>query len=95
MLFYNAIYACNYILLSSPGNPSLCKVIDGHFDRYLVAGENFNIVHTKLTRNMCGNYVLIGKLNLEYGVWQCFYNRTLKFYNIVFWQNNPSLSVNS
>ncbi len=33
----------------------------------------------------------VGKLNLEYGVGQCLYDRTLEFYNVVLRQNNPSL----
>ena len=39
---------------------------------------------------MCGYNVTVRKLNLEYGIWQCFNDRTLEFYNVVLRQNNPS-----
>jgi len=78
-------------LLCAPGDPSLGEVINGNFDRDLVAGKNLDIIHAKLTRNMSGDDVPIGKLNLEYGIRQRLYDRTLEFYNIVLRQNNPSL----
>ena len=78
-------------LFSSPCDSALCKVVYGNFNRNLISGKNFNIVHAKLTRDMSGNDVPIGKLNLEYGVRQCLNNRTLEFYNVVLRQNNPSL----
>ena len=78
-------------LFSSPCDSSLCKVVYGNFDRNLISGENFNIIHAKLTRDMSSNDVPIGKLNLEYGIRQCLYDRTLEFYNVVLRQNNPSL----
>lgn len=42
---------------------------------------------------MRGNDVLIGQLDLEYGVGQRLNNRTLELYNVVLRQNNPSLTV--
>jgi len=79
-------------LFSSPCDSALRKVINGNFDRNLITGENFNIIHTKLTRNVGSNDMPIGKLNLEYSVRQCLYDRTLEFYNVVLRQNNPSLT---
>ena len=78
-------------LFSSPRYSSLGKVINGNFYRNLVAGENFNIIHAKLTRYVGSNDMPVGKLNLEYGIGQCLYDRTLEFYNVVLRQNNPSL----
>ena len=78
-------------LFSSPCDSALCKVVYGNFDRDLIAGKNLDIIHAKLARNMSGDDVPIGKLNLEYGVGQCLYDRTLEFYNVVLRQNNPSL----
>ena len=78
-------------LFGSPGDPSLGEVVYSYFNRYLVTGKNLDIIHTKLARDMSGNDVPIGKLNLEYGVRQCLNNRTLEFYNVVLRQNNPSL----
>ena len=78
-------------LFSSPCDSTLSQVVNGNFNRNLVTGENFNIIHAKLSRNVGGNDVPVGKLNLEYGVRQCLYDRTLEFYNVVLRQNNPSL----
>jgi len=79
-------------LFRSPCDSTLCKIVYGNFNRYFISGENLNIVHTKLSGNMSSNDMPIGKLNLEYGVWQCLYYRTLEFYNVVLRQNNPSLT---
>ncbi len=79
-------------LFRSPCDSSLGKIVYGNFNRDLIAGEDLNIVHSELSRNMGGNDVPIGKLNLEYGIGQCLYDRTLEFYNVVLRQNNPSLT---
>lgn len=81
-------------LFCSPGNSSFGEIVNGNFYRYLVAGENFYIVHTELARNVSGYDVLVRKLHLEYGVRQSLNYRTFKFNNVILWQNNPSLSVN-
>ena len=91
MPFSQICVVCGWRLFCTPCDSTLGEVINGNFDRDLIAGKNLNIIHTKLTRNMSGNDVPIGKLNLEYGVRQCLNNRTLEFYNVVLRQNNPSL----
>ena len=78
-------------LFSSPSDSSLGEVIYGNFNLDRVTGENSDIIHAKLTRNMGSNDVPVRELNLEYGVRQCLYDRTLEFYNVVLRQNNPSL----
>ena len=55
-------------LLFPPGNATLGKVIDRNLDRYRVAGQNLNIVHAELARDMCGHDVTVGQLDLEGGV---------------------------
>ena len=78
-------------LFSSPSNSTLGEIIYGNFNRNLVTGKNSDIIHAKLTRNVSCDNVPIRELNLEYGIRQCLYNRTLEFYNVVLRQNNPSL----
>ena len=43
---------------------------------------------------MSGYYMLIGKLYFEGSVGQRLNYRTLKFNNIILWQNNPSSATN-
>ena len=77
-------------LLCTPGNASLRKVIYRHLDGYAVTGQNSDIVHSQLSRDMSRYYMPIGKLDLEGGVRQCLNDGTLKFDNIILRQNNPS-----
>ena len=58
-------------LFRSPCDSSLGKVVNGNFNRDLIAGEDLDIIHTQLTRNVGGNDVPVGKLDLEYGIGQC------------------------
>ena len=67
------------------------QIVDGQLDGHLVARQDLDEVHSELARNMSGYNVLVRQLNLEYGVRQSLDNRTLKFYNVILWQNNPSL----
>jgi len=80
-------------LFCSPCDTSLGKVIDRNFDRNLITGENLDIIHTELTRNMCCYNMLIRKLYLKYGIRQSLNNRTFKFYNFVLRQKNPSSTI--
>ena len=76
----------------SPGDPALFEVVNRYLDRNPVSGKNTDIVHTKLSRNVSCNDMLIGKLHLEGGIRQRLDDRTFKF-NCVLRQNNPSVSV--
>ena len=78
-------------LFCSPCDSTLGEVIYSNFNLDRVTGKNSDIIHAKLTRNVSCDNVPIRELNLEYGVGQCLYNRTLEFYNVVLRQNNPSL----
>ena len=76
----------------SPGDPALFEVVNRYLDRNSVSGKNTDIVHTKLTRNVSCNDMLIGELHFEGGIRQCLDDRAFKF-NCVLRQNNPSVSV--
>ena len=80
-------------LFRPPGNAPFVEVIHRYLDGNTVARQNFNVVHTQFPRNVSGNYMLIRKFNFEGRVRQCFNYRTLKFYNVVFRQNNPSFCL--
>ena len=78
------------LLLCTPSDSSLIEIVYRHLNGYLITGQNSDIVHTKLSRNVSCYYMLVGKLYLEGCVRQCLYDSTFKFNNIIFWQNNPS-----
>ena len=78
-------------LFRTPGDTALFQVVNGNLNGYLVTGQNFDIIHTQLTRNMRRYDVLIGKLDLEGCIGQCLNDYAFKFNYIIFSQNNPSL----
>ena len=71
-------------LFRAPGYTAFCRVIYRDLDGNLVTGQNPNIVHSQLSRKMRRDYNAVGKLDLEFGVGQCFHYLTFKFNNIVF-----------
>ena len=78
------------LLLSSPGNASLGKVVNRNLYGNAVTGQYSDIVHSKLSRNMRRYYMAIGKLDFKGGVRQSLYYRTFKFDYVILRQNNPS-----
>ena len=81
------------LLLCTPGYAALIEVVYRYLNSYAVTGQYSDIVHTKLSRNMCGYYMTVGKLYLEVGIGQRLNYRTFKFNNIILWQNNPSSAI--
>ena len=81
-------------LFCSPGNAALGQVVNRNLDGHAVTGQNLDIVHTKLSGNMSGHHMTVGKLHLEAGVGKCLNDRALELNNIVLLcQKNPSLTV--
>ena len=72
--------------LRTPRNPTFRRVIDRNFDRNLITGQYFDIVHSEFAGNMRGNDHIIRQLHLEGRVRQCFYDDTFKFDYIIFRQ---------
>ena len=82
------------LLLGSPGNPTLGKVVGRNLQSDLVAGEDLDKVHPELAGNMRQNDVAIADIHLEHGVGQGFNYRALEFDYIVFCQSKiPPKSV--
>ena len=81
------------LLLCSPGYAALIEVVNRDLNSYAVTGQYSDIVHTKLSRYVCGYYMTVGKLYLEVGVGQCLNYRTFKFDYVILWQNNPSSAI--
>ena len=79
------------VLLSTPCDSALCGIVDRHLNGHLVTGQNFDIVHSQLSRYMSRYDMLIGKLDLEGCIGQCLNDYAFKFNYIILSQNNPSL----
>ena len=81
------------LLLCTPGYATLGEIVNRNLDGYSVTRQYSDIVHSELSRDMSRYYMLVGKLYLEGRVGQCLNYRTLKFDNIILWQNNPSSAL--
>ena len=83
------------VLLCTPGYTALAGIIDRHLNSYLIAGQYFDIVHSKLSRDMCCYHIVVGKLYLEGRVGHCFNNHAFKFDYVILRQNSvpPSIIV--
>ena len=79
------------VLLSTPCDTAFAGVINRDLNRYLIARQYLNIVHSQLTRNMSRYDILIRELYLEGRVRHCFHNYAFKFDYVILWQNNPSI----
>ena len=78
------------LLLCTPSDSSLVEVVYRYLNGYAVTGQNSDIVHTKLSRNMSRYDMLVGKLDLEGCIGQSLNDRTFKLNYVILWQNNPS-----
>ena len=81
------------LLLCTPGYATLGKIVNRYLDGYSVTRQYSDIVHSELSRDVSRYYMLVGKLYLEGRVGQCLNYSTLKFDNIILWQNNPSSAL--
>ena len=80
-------------LFRSPGDASLCQVINRHFNGYAIAGQNADIIHAKLAGNMGRYNMAVRQLDFEVGVGQSLKHRAFKLDHIILWQKNPSLLI--
>ena len=80
-------------LFSAPGDSTLCKVVYGNLNGYLISRQYPYIVHSEFARNVGINDVSVGKLDLEVCVWQRLKYNTLELYYVVLRQKNPSSSI--
>ena len=78
----------NSSALAAPGDPSLGQIVRAHFQLYVVAFDDPDIVHPKLARNISRDRMTVGKLHLECGVGQRFDHFAFRFDYIVFRHRN-------
>ena len=94
LYFHSCIPFLSVRLLFPPGDAALGEVVDRDLNRYRVTGQDLDIVHAELARNVGGHNVPVGQLDLEGGVRKCFQdNAVLKLDKIILRQKNPSPSA--
>jgi len=64
-------------LLVSVNNPTSREIVRGQFDFHSVPGENLDVTHSHLSGNMCQYFVVVVKLNSEFGVRESFRHLSL------------------
>ena len=77
----------SYLLLTSPGDPTLSQIIGRHLNGYLVTGQDFDEVHPELAGNVCQNGVAVANVNFEHCIRQRIGNDALKFDYVVLCQD--------
>ena len=89
-LNFGSTLRISQILFCTPGNASLGQVINRNLDGYAIAGQNFNIVHTKLSGNMGCYHMSVGKLDFEASVGECLNDYAFKLDDIILLCHNDS-----
>ena len=54
------------LLFVSKYNPSFCQIIGRHFKSYPVSGQDADVMHSHLTRNMCQHFMTIFQLHSKH-----------------------------
>ena len=69
------------------------QVIGRHLNGYLVTGQDFNEIHSKLAGNVCQNGVSVTDIYIEHSIRQRIYYDALNLDYVVFCQvvNLPGL----
>ena len=88
---YHSFLALNFgstlrisqILFCTPGDASLGQVINRNLNGHAIAGENADIVHAQLTRDVGGHHVTVGQAHLEGGVGESLHNLAFKLNDII------------
>ena len=75
-----------FYLLGAPGDAPLGEIVGGNFHRYLIAGQDADVVHAQLAGDMRQDDVAVADINPERRVGQGFDDRALKLDHIVFRQ---------
>lgn len=89
--FYRSPPGLSTLLFISVDYSTFCRIIRCDLDFHLVAGQNTDIEHTHLSRNMTDDVDLILQLHTEHGIGQLFSDDTVncKHLFIVFGHNLP------
>ena len=80
-------------LFCTPCYTSLGRIVNRDLDGDFVSDKNPDIIHSELSGYVSRNYHIIRKLDLEGRVRQHFDYHAFKLYNVILWQNNPSLII--
>ncbi len=70
--------------LAPPSDPTLRQIVGTHFEFYRIALDDADIIHSQLTRNICDDFVSVGKPYFKRCIGKGFDHFTFCFDNVVF-----------
>ena len=74
------------VLLTSPGDPTLCQIVGRHLNSYLITGQDLDEVHAELAGNVRQNGVSVANVDFEHSIRQCIGYDALNLDYVVFCQ---------
>ena len=92
-LCYLSFHSYDLYSFGSPGDASFGEVINRNLNVDFIAYQNLDTVKSEPAGYTCGHYMTVCQPYSEGRVGQGLYDLTVKFDNIVFWQNRSSLFV--
>ena len=72
------------LFLVSERDSAFCQVVGRHVHSYAVTGQDFDVVHPHLSRNVGRDDVPVFQFNSEHCVGQCFEDRAVLRYGRLF-----------
>ena len=70
--------------LATPGDPALGEIVRAHFQLDGVAGDDADVIHAQLARNVRRDGMPVGKLHAERCIRQRFDDFAFRFDDVVF-----------
>lgn len=82
-----------YRLFKAIGDTAAAQVINRKFDGDFVAGQNLDVMHAHLARDMSENLMAVLELDFEHSVRESLQNGALKFDDVFFSQESSSSQI--
>ena len=82
-----------YRLFKAIGDTAAAQVVDRKLDRDFVAGQNLDVMHAHLARDMSENLMAVLELDFEHCVRESLQNGALKFDDVFFSQESSSSQI--
>ena len=77
---WDTMYCVSTCLFVSKYNSTFGQIVGRHFQSHSVAGQDADVMHSHLTRNMRQHFMTVFQLHSKHGIGEGFRNRTVLFY---------------